>query len=95
MLRSFLPVGQGAFYLEQFETNKHRINVVYDCGSSTHGFDIKREVRSNFNKNEEILIAYISHLHEDHVNGLEYLMDYCNIKNIIFPFTSSDYFLRR
>lgn len=35
MLRSFLPVGQGAFYLERFETNDGRINVVYDCGSLT------------------------------------------------------------
>ncbi|MCH5297688.1 MAG: MBL fold metallo-hydrolase [Ruminococcus sp.] len=87
MLRSFFPIGQGAFYLEQFKTQNQRINVVYDCGSSTPEFDIKKEIRSNFNKDEEILIVFISHLHEDHVNGLEYLMDYCNVKNIVFPFT--------
>lgn len=28
---------------------------------------------------------FISHLHEDHVNGLEYLLNYCNVKNIVFP----------
>ena len=36
MIRSFLPVGQGAFYCEQFMWNfeTERINIVYDCGSS-------------------------------------------------------------
>ena len=87
MLRSFLPVGQGAFYIEQFEAQHHRINVVYDCGSSTQGFDINQEIRSNFDKGEEIFIVFISHLHKDHVNGLEYLLSYCNVKNIVFPFT--------
>ena len=32
MIRSFLPVGQGAFYTEQFDCG---MNIVYDCGSST------------------------------------------------------------
>lgn len=35
MLRSFLPVGQGAFYFERFEYDKDRINIIYDCGSLT------------------------------------------------------------
>lgn len=32
MIRSFLPVGQGAFYCEQFMWNfeTERINIVYD-----------------------------------------------------------------
>lgn len=90
MLRSFLPVGQGAFYIEQFKTQNQRINVVYDCGSSTSVFDIKQEIRSNFDKDEEILIVFISHLHKDHVNGLEYLLNYCNVRNIVFPFTYTE-----
>lgn len=88
MLRSFLPVGQGAFYLEQFETKDEKINVIYDCGSSTDIEIVKNQIRTNFNKGEEIKIVFISHLHEDHINGLEYLLKYCKVKNIVFPYTS-------
>ena len=35
MIRSFLPVGQGAFYTERFNNVDGPINVVYDCGSYT------------------------------------------------------------
>lgn len=38
MIRSFLPVGQGAFYRETFKINGDKINIIYDCGSAT---DIK------------------------------------------------------
>ena len=85
MLRSFLPVGQGSFCLEQFKNGENKINIVYDCGTSTKSFDINKEIRANFDKGEDILLVFISHLHEDHVNGLEYLLNYCNVKNIIFP----------
>lgn len=88
MLRSFLPVGQGAFYLEQFKTNDEKINVVYDCGSTTDIEIVNKQIRYNFNKGEEIKIVFISHVHEDHINGLEYLLKYCKVKNIVFPYTS-------
>ena len=87
MLRSFLPVGQGAFYLERFETKGERINVVYDCGSLTDVKIVEKEIRSNFSKGEEIKIVFISHVDQDHINGLEYLLTYCNVKNIVFPYT--------
>lgn len=37
MVRSFIPVGQGAFYCEQFldKQTKEIINIVYDCGSQS------------------------------------------------------------
>lgn len=43
MLRSFLAVGQGAFYCECFNSGKidDNINIIYDCGSLT---DIKIEL---------------------------------------------------
>lgn len=87
MLRNFLPVGQGAFYLERFEIDGERINVVYDCGSLTNVKIVEKEIRANFWKDEEIEIVFISHIDEDHINGLEYLLKYCNVKNIVFPYT--------
>ena len=87
MLRSFLPVGQGAFYLERFEINGEKTNVVYDCGSLTDVKIVEKEIRANFNKGEKIEIVFISHVDQDHINGLKYLLEYCDVKNIVFPYT--------
>ena len=86
MLRCFLPVGQGAFYLERFNFGDNRINVIYDCGSQTDIKILEGEIRSNFEKDEDIEIVFISHVDRDHINGLEYLIKHCNVKNIVFPY---------
>ncbi|MDE6182514.1 MAG: MBL fold metallo-hydrolase, partial [Eubacteriales bacterium] len=89
--RIFLPVGQGAFYLEKFEILGKTINVIYDCGSIDkypyvkNSAILEREIKKNFKKNEEIHAVFISHLHEDHINGIEYLLDHCKVKKIFFP----------
>ena len=50
MIRSFLPVGQGAFYCEQFMDDLKRewVNVVYDCGSSTNVKLVEEQIKNNF-----------------------------------------------
>lgn len=85
VIRSFLPVGQGAFYLEQFTHGKEVSNIIYDCGSSTDVGIVEKEIRSNFEDGEKIDAVFISHLDEDHVNGLPYLLKYCKVKKIFFP----------
>lgn len=90
MIRSFLPVGQGAFYCERFKLNpdeKNLINVVYDCGSSNGAKCVEKQIKANFREGEIIHAVFISHLHNDHINGLEFLLKYCNVKNIFFPLT--------
>lgn len=67
MHRIFVPVGQGAFYLEKFEIGEEKFNIVYDCGTSTETVNIKSKIRSYFKKNEEIDYVFISHLHKDHI----------------------------
>ena len=57
MLRSFLPVGQGAFYLEQFNSNVDRVNVVYDCGSLT---DVKIVQKALWIKNGMVANAILN-----------------------------------
>lgn len=85
MVRSFLPVGQGAFYLEQFEFADEKLNVIYDCGSSTDvGLAIK-QIHDNFEKGEKIQAVFISHLDDDHINALPYLLEYCQVENMFFP----------
>lgn len=93
MIRSFLPVGQGAFYCEQFDgllSNNKKVNIVYDCGSSTDVKWVEAEIRAIFDKDEIIHAVFISHLHNDHINGLKYLLKYCNVKNIFFPLMNED-----
>lgn len=91
MIRSFLPVGQGAFYCEQFEGvyNGERINVIYDCGSLTDVRLVEQQIKRNFQRNETIHALFISHLDEDHINGLPFLLKYCRVKKIFFPLITS------
>lgn len=94
MIRSFLPVGQGAFYYEHFESDEtttgEEINVVYDCGSSTGVKIVEDQIRSNFKTKEKINALVISHLHEDHVNGVPYLLKYCKVEKVYFPQITSE-----
>ncbi len=82
LTRMFASVGQGAFYIEKFNNGT---NIVYDCGSTTGISYVKREIKSFFYEGEDIEALFISHLHEDHINGIPYLMEYCNVKNVFFP----------
>lgn len=90
MLRSFLPVGQGAFYVEAFKDGSDKKYCVYDCGSSTGIEIIENQIKSTFSKGDEIEYVFISHVDFDHINGLESLLDYCHVKNLIMPYTKQE-----
>lgn len=62
-----------------------RVNVVYDCGTSTGKRYIEREIKEGFEKGEIIDAVFISHLHDDHINGIPYLIRHCDVKRIFFP----------
>lgn len=83
MLRSFLPVGQGALYLEQFQNG---VNIVFDCGSSTSVELVKDQIHNTFQRREPIEAVFLSHMDEDHVNGLGELLSYCRVKRVYLPY---------
>ena len=85
MIRTFHPIGQGAFYSEEFLN----FSTVYDCGSNNEKL-IKREIRSAFEKDKVIDAVFISHFHADHVNGLNYLLQHCNVRRLFLPLLSAD-----
>ena len=87
MIRSFLPVGQGAFYTEQFDCG---MNIVYDCGSSTGKSAVEKQIADTFEPREKIQAVFISHLHEDHINGLPFLLSYCCVEKIYLPFLTEE-----
>lgn len=97
MIRTFHPVGHGAFYTERFydETEVPIFTAVFDCGCfetakagrCSHMYEerIENEIRQAFVKKEEIDVLFISHLHTDHINGVIELLSHCKIKRIILP----------
>lgn len=86
----FLPVGQGAFYCERFynEEQDRNLNVVYDCGTISGMKPLKMVVDRYFGDSPTIDAVFISHLHEDHINGLQYLVKKCKIERVFLPHMS-------
>ena len=85
------PVGQGAFYTERIHKNGRCYNIVYDCGSRTtykvnkNKPILQAEIETFYNYTERINLLFISHFDNDHVNGLKYLKEHCNIQRVILP----------
>ncbi|HEM3587985.1 TPA: MBL fold metallo-hydrolase, partial [Streptococcus suis] len=88
--REILPVGQGAFYLETLMLRGNEYRVIYDCGSATDVTYVETQIKANLNKNEEIHAVFISHLDDDHMNGLEFLIQHCNVRHLFFPLITSE-----
>lgn len=67
MFRTINPIGQGAFYTEQFynQYQKNIYNIIYDCGSATEIRIVERNIDKIFNTIKTIDIVFISHLHDD------------------------------
>ncbi|HBZ64766.1 MAG TPA: hypothetical protein DEO89_09335 [Lachnospiraceae bacterium] len=90
MVRSFLPIGQGAFYCECFHFNGKTHNIVYDCGSKTNIQILNEQIKTTFEKDERIDALFLSHLHEDHINGIPFLLEHCCVNKIIFPIIDNE-----
>jgi hypothetical protein len=91
-VRTFHPVGQGAFYTERHILDKEEdknFTIVYDCGSSKPKL-IEAMVKKAFSKNDEIDVLFISHFHADHINGIGFLKERCNIKRVVMPFIDEE-----
>lgn len=93
LTRTFHPVGQGAFYTERHETDNAFFNVIYDCGSKSLSTNFKEIVdKSLSDMNNHIDILFISHFHDDHVNGIKYLnKEGITINHVIIPFMTEEH----
>lgn len=80
----FHNVGQGLFYsgiLSRKDNGIRNIfSFVYDCGTDSVASFLQREIddyklllpTTGIIKHKKLSLLVISHLHDDHVNGLEY-----------------------
>lgn len=87
MIRTFHPVGQGAFYTERFYDEgqgKPVFTAVYDCGS-VNVRQLKKAIDQTFGENDIINLLFVSHFHSDHVNKIEYLKKRCHVRYIVIP----------
>ena len=89
LIRTFHPVGQGAFYSEVIKTGKKEFTIVYDCGTTTPSINIDNIInKSQLPKTIDIL--FISHFHKDHISGIDALIQNHTVKNIFVPFLSKE-----
>ena len=71
----FHPVGQGLFYTGEIENGTDDFVFVYDCGGTNK--QIACDAADSFQKSlngKRIDLLVLSHLHEDHINGIETIL---------------------
>lgn len=84
IIKTFYAIGQGCFYSEKLHFGDETKTIVYDCGStSSKQVRLKEEISNLDITTIDYLV--ISHFHEDHINGIEFLQDKCEIINVIIP----------
>ena len=94
--RTLHPIGQGAFYTEKFEYDGQQCNVVFDCGGTSSVIKgrvkkyCKRLSREQKVEKPTIDAVFISHFHNDHVNGLKTLLNNAEVECIFLPLLNDD-----
>ncbi len=81
MERIIHPIGQGAFYSEQFDN----FTIVYDCGEWKKTRRATHVVEDSFAAGSKIDVLFISHFDFDHVSLIPTLRQICQIKTCILP----------
>lgn len=95
IIRTFHPVGQGAFYSERFYEDGRPeaiYNIVYDCGTSWGSvMKAKKVVTQTFDKKDVIDYLFISHLDYDHISLVLTLIDSVKcVREIVLPLVLKD-----
>ena len=91
VIRTFYPVGQGAFYTEKTNIGGEEFTIVYDCGStSLNRKELDKIIKSAFPKGAEIDLLFISDFQAEHINGLETLKRHCKIGIVVLPRLSEE-----
>ena len=97
----FHSVGQGLFYsgILNSDSTKKPFSFVYDCGTESNRDFLYREIddfkellpRFKSSSNKRFLnLLVISHFHDDHVNGVEYLLRDVIVDTVVIPYMKED-----
>ena len=96
VVRTFHPVGQGAFYSERFyfyegDALKAKHNIVFDCGVLWREWMQYPVVSQAFTDKDIIDLLFISHLDYDHISLVKTLMKRVKcVKDIVLPLVSEE-----
>ena len=85
---TFHNVGQGLFYLGSIGNFKLIYNVRTQ-NETLVNLAIERQLHSW--KGKKINLLIISHLHEDHANGVPYLLENVDVDSVILPYLHSKF----
>ncbi|MBL8622269.1 MAG: MBL fold metallo-hydrolase [Myxococcales bacterium] len=90
-IRSQLPVGQGGLHSTLLRLAGREFWFIYDCGSSNRS-SLWRELDSLDNDFGErpLDLLVLSHLDEDHVNGVERLLSRRKVRRVMLPYLDED-----
>jgi hypothetical protein len=80
IIRSFLPVGNGSFALEEIDGK----SFVFGCGAAT-AVAAENRVNHYFFPDMPVEAVFISRLHGEQFNGLERLLEWCRVKRLFLP----------
>jgi hypothetical protein len=87
---TFHPIGQGCFYSGNIKVNDTNLfRFVYDCGSITKGGHLEKAIsayKSSFSTGDKLDLLIISHFDQDHVNGVDKLLNGIRCDKIIIPY---------
>ncbi len=92
--QNFHGIGQGLFYsgkisIQSNNDTKSSFNFVYDCGSASRKKYLYTEIEEYKKlklQSKKLDLLMISHLHSDHVNGLDNLLSDIEVENVVLPY---------
>lgn len=92
VVRTFYPVGQGAFYSEAFlEDHINRGLVVYDCGTLySQALLLSAIDELTKKRRKKIDILFISHFHYDHISQVPFLLKNLQVGIVVLPVVSRE-----
>lgn len=79
------PVGQGGLFSGEIDFWDTKFRWVYDCGSKQEDERERNREIDNVKKLGDIDVLYLSHLDDDHVNGIARLLDNHKVKDVVIP----------
>lgn len=93
MIRTFHPVGHGAFYTERFydDNDDNIANVVFDCGTLSTATQLNNEIKKLQKSGmKEIDAIFISHFHTDHISRIDDLLSKFGVRKVFMPVLTNE-----
>ena len=89
--RSQFPVGQGCFHVCQVKWTEDEsqtvrgFSFVYDCGATKQGA-VSEAIDYYRIENSHVDALFVSHLHKDHVSGIDRLLSAVQVDTVYIPY---------